>query len=370
MRAHADDGRPTVVMFTGFPPPVTGQALVSEQVARWAAGVAEVVPIDTTATARVRGGAARRAFRLVRQWGALRRVLRARPDVLYLVLSSSRAGRARDVATVALAGRRAGRVVGHVHVGDFSASLDRPGDRQASRWLMRRVDTVVVLSERLAREMRPWAGDVRVVPNTAPDVGATAAELVRKRAGRAAAADLRVVLVANDLPGKGHRALLAGLAAYQARRPARPAQADVVGAWRSPGARSAFEAEARRLGLVVRVHGAVADRERVRRLVLAADVVALPSRYRHEALPLCLIEGLATGTPVVGTDHGAIADLVTPETGVLLADDRPETLADALAALAGREVWAAKSAGAQSAFETRYAPDLVRARLLDALGLP
>lgn len=362
--------RAHVVCFTSFPPPLTGQNVMADQVARWADEVAMVTRIDTAATSALSGGRGH-ARRMLRRWSQLHRVLRQRPSCLYIVLSSSRLGRIRDGITLAIARGRVARIVGHIQVGDFAESVARW--RWGSARLLRAVDAVLVLSARLAPAIEAHAqpGAVRVVPNTAPDVEATVDERRRKRADRARAVTFRVAFVANLLEGKGHDVLLAGVAAYRATPGARPIELDIVGRWQTPSERAAFEAEASRLGLGdrVRIHGEVRDRAWIKALYLDADVVALPSRYRHEALPLCLVEALATATPVIGTDHGAISDLVTSDTGVLLADRRPDTIADALRQLADPDRWVACSRGAEALYQQRFSSERVRALVLQALGL-
>ncbi len=355
---------PRIVSFTAFPPPVTGQSVMTNEVAEWAEGVTEVVRLDTSPK-RLTQGRGRHLARMVRLWSRLVRTVRP-GDVVYTVLSSSRAGRMRDAVTVALAHRWGARVVGHVQVGDFAPSLRLPGQRRVSLAMMRHVDTLVVLSARLVPD---GVGDVRVVPNTAPGMAVSDAELDARRTARAGAQTLRVVFLANVLPGKGQDVLLGGLAAYAAGSPARPPEVDVVGAWPTPERRRRFEARALSLGIPMRVWGAVAARAQVREILLGSDVVALPSRYTHEALPVSLIEGLATGTPVIGSRYRAIPDIVTPETGVLLADESPATIAAALTTLADPAVWRRCSVGARAAFETRFAPDVVRPLMMEALGL-
>jgi len=71
----------------------------------------------------------------------------------------------------------------------------------------------------------------------------------------------------------------------------------------------------------VRLLGDVSP-ERVRRLMVAADVLFLPSWY--EGLALVLFEGMACGIPVVAADVGGHRELVTPECGVLIAHSDPE----------------------------------------------
>lgn len=355
---------PRIVFCTAFPPPVTGQSVMTEAIAGWAAATTEVVRLDAS-PGHLGQGRGRHGVRMVGVWRQLRRIVRP-GDVVYTVLSSSRAGRIRDAMTVAIARRRGARIVGHVQVGDFDESLTRTGLRWVSRAMMRHVDTLVVLSDRLIPD---GVADVRVVPNTAPQMNVSPADLDARRRARAGAPTLRVVIVANVLPGKGHDALLNGLAAYAGQSPARPPEADVVGAWPTPERRRDFEARARAFGIPVRLWGAVSSRTQVRDILLASDVVALPSRYAHEALPVSLIEGLATGTPVIGSGYRAVPDIVTPQTGVLLKDESPDTIAAALTTLADPRRWRNRSVGARDAFERQFAPRVVQPLILSALGL-
>lgn len=66
----------------------------------------------------------------------------------------------------------------------------------------------------------------------------------------------------------------------------------------------------------------------------AAQVSCLPSLY--EAFGLVVIESLAAGTPVVGSHHGALPELIGEEVGATFAADRPEELAPRLATLLER----------------------------------
>ena len=102
--------------------------------------------------------------------------------------------------------------------------------------------------------------------------------------------------------------------------------------------RPALRAFVRRHGLAgrVRLLGPQPP-HRVRRLLQAADVFFLPSRY--EGISVGLFEAMASGVCVVGTDVGGQRELVTPDCGVLLpvtGDDRDaEAYARALHELLG-----------------------------------
>ena len=81
----------------------------------------------------------------------------------------------------------------------------------------------------------------------------------------------------------------------------------------------------------VRFHGLV-DKAEVQRLMLAAAVVAVPSRW-YENQPMVVLETLARGTPVVGSDLGGMPELIEPgATGDLVPANDPAALAAALRA--------------------------------------
>ncbi|MFV2045173.1 MAG: glycosyltransferase family 4 protein, partial [Anaerolineales bacterium] len=70
----------------------------------------------------------------------------------------------------------------------------------------------------------------------------------------------------------------------------------------------------------------------VRELLTKADLFVLPSAW--EGLPSSVMEAMAAGLPVVGTDVNGINELVVDgETGLLVPPENPESLADALASM-------------------------------------
>jgi glycosyltransferase involved in cell wall biosynthesis len=93
-----------------------------------------------------------------------------------------------------------------------------------------------------------------------------------------------------------------------------------------------------RLGLSDRVSllGFVGSKVQLRDLYRRATVFAIPSAY--EGLPMTLLEAMSCGTPVVGSDIAAIAEVVEPRTGRLVPVSDPARLAEALRdVVAGRD---------------------------------
>ncbi|GDX81685.1 glycosyl transferase family 1 [Deltaproteobacteria bacterium] len=94
----------------------------------------------------------------------------------------------------------------------------------------------------------------------------------------------------------------------------------------------ALQAQAAALGVASRVHFLGVRRD-VSTLMAAADAFVLASNW--EGNPLVVLEAMAAGLPVVATDVGCVAELVSHETGRVVPPGSPPALAAALAELAG-----------------------------------
>ena len=93
--------------------------------------------------------------------------------------------------------------------------------------------------------------------------------------------------------------------------------------------RRSLEARAAPLGASVIFTGALAD---VRPALAAADVFLNPSD--EEGMPGAVLEAMAMGVPVVATNVGGTAEVITDrESGLLVPTRRPDAIADAVRAL-------------------------------------
>ena len=347
---------PRVLMVASFPPPFTGQTVATQAFARWVRQVAEVDELNLADPNRhQRPSGAFSWDQLARVWRVRRRIREGGPwDIGYLTLASSTLG-------------------DHVHQGSFGLATRGWMRAPLRRTLVERVDRFLFIARTLA-EWTPWIPPerLRIVPNP-PGEGArfTSVEVDGLQEARAGEKDYRVLFLANPLPDKGHQRLLAALPRVrEALTERRRLRVDVVGAWPSPAKRAAYEERAAALGLeeVVRVHGAVRERTRVRELLARAHVLAFPSTYREEGAPLAVIEAMGAGTPVVASSHGALPEMVEDgRSGLVLERPDPEALARALVRLADAGRWRDFSTAARARYEERYAPEAVRATFLDAL---
>jgi glycosyltransferase involved in cell wall biosynthesis len=130
--------------------------------------------------------------------------------------------------------------------------------------------------------------------------------------------------------------------------------------------RGALQRLADQLGVSARVTylGFVSDNRALRDLYRRASVLALPSAY--EGLPMVLLEAMSCGTPVVGSDIAAIAEVVAAgETGLLVPVGAPDRLAAALREAVARRAELGRSARAAAVMT--YDQAVVGPRLAEIL---
>ncbi|WP_290904176.1 glycosyltransferase family 4 protein [Halomonas sp.] len=138
-------------------------------------------------------------------------------------------------------------------------------------------------------------------------------------------------------PGKGQEVWIEALARLAAMNPELAWHGVLIGGLTAEeGSDEAHVAALRRrideLGLASRI-AFTGFRRDLPRLFEALDIVCVPSR--NEAFGLTVIEAMAAGKAVIGSDSGAIPELLDAETGRLAAPEDAAAWAAALAELAG-----------------------------------
>lgn len=233
-------------------------------------------------------------------------------------------GAAAPLGLLADAARRAGarRIVATTHGHEVGWSM-LPGARRLLRRIFRRADVVTYISDytrrRLARLLRgtelvhlPSGVDTDLFR---PIDDAARAD-VRASFGVGAEAPL-VVVISRLVPRKGQDQLIRAWPAVRGKAPG--ARLLVVGRGRYE---STLRVLSRRAGEGVELTGPL-DFDRMRALLAAADVAAMPARTRFggldvEGLGIVYLEAQSSGVPVLAGRSGGAPETVTPETGVVV----------------------------------------------------
>jgi glycosyltransferase involved in cell wall biosynthesis len=210
-------------------------------------------------------------------------------------------------------------------------TLPESGQWDADVWFRSLPDRIICNSAAVARRFGGADGQVVVIHNGVPlqrfypDSGGAA---VRKELGLSPE-DVAVGIVGNFVPWKNHELFLRSAALLG------PDLAHVrffvVGGEVFPenlGREATLRAEARRLGLEGRV-SFLGVRTDMPAVMDALDVLVSPAEV--EACSRAILEGMASGTPVIGADAGGTPELIAPgKTGLLFRAGDACALATAL----------------------------------------
>lgn len=225
--------------------------------------------------------------------------------------------------------------------------------RRIERWMAPRCARIITVSEadrRYAlREGIGSAGQVVVVHNGVPDVGATG----RADPGREPP---RIVSVARLEEPKDHATVLRALAGVTDQ----PWDLDLVG---SGPLEASLRGLADELAIAGRVHFLGSRRDVPERLA-GAQIFVLASSV--EGFPLSILEAMRAGLPVVASDVGGIREAVEDgATGALIAGGDVPAMRRALGALladpARRRSW---GAGGRRRYEQGFTFDHMYARTM------
>ena len=225
-------------------------------------------------------------------------------------------------------------------------------ERAVRHWVADGVPTFVAGQELVERLAVPGSRVFNLYPGLSSDFPL----LELPRAARSG--PLRCVTVARLSPEKGLDDLLRAVAA------ARAGGTDVRVTIAGDGPdRDALGTLAGELGLngEVRFAGFVPHGPELVGVLDAADVFVLPSR--SEGLPHSIVEAMARGLPIIGSEIGGIPELLAGGGGVVVPPGDPDALAQALVALAVDPERRTALSVASLERAQRFAPQVVAAAM-------
>lgn len=208
-------------------------------------------------------------------------------------------------------------VAGMDHFGGWKGVAARFYERSVARWLLRRPDALVAVSEAVAASVRPYVSlPVTVIPNGV-DIDRFRPSPRQHGAGR------RIVFVGRLIANKGPQTALDAFSRVEEKYPSATLTMVGDGPLRSSlekcVAERGLEGKVRFLGL----RGDVAE------ILNASDVLVRPSLV--EGMPLTILEAMASGLPVIASDVGGVSEIVSDgNTGYLIRPRSHEELAEAL----------------------------------------
>jgi len=344
-RATASRRRaPSLLAVGPLPPPVNGLSKAfSFVVEGLKADGWSVAVVDLADRTRPRVGSTFSWGRLGAVAGVLGQVVRRvrAAEVVYLTISQSRLGFAKDAAIIGAAALLQRPIVVHMHGGNFRGFYEAltPGEQTVVRAALDRVAVIIALTDSLRADFamtRGWQARTVAVANTCD---------VRPREPRRAprSGALRVLYLSTMMVSKGYRDTIIATGELARQRPHLRVHLDLAGSLLAERDFPSPEAQAEDLrqclgrlpdNVQATYHGEVHGAQK-EALLASADVFVLPTSYSNEGQPIAVIEALTAGLPVVATDWRGIRETLPVDMHPLLVPERePAAVAERLVRLA------------------------------------
>lgn len=254
-------------------------------------------------------------------------IARFRPDTVHLC-TAAQLGLMRDIALLSLSKFFGLRTVYHLHFGRLSElALHRNREWQLIAWAIRLADTVAVLDFKTLATIQAEfpACSCTWLPNCTktPEIGAKSRLFVIAAQFRLLP---RVVYVGWVIPTKG---LLELIAAAKTVVDDSPFELEIVGAGH-PDFVATVQEMGTSLGRLLLLRGELSHDDAIA-AIERADLLVLPSHT--EGFPYVVLEAMSLGKPVIGTDVGAIREMLSGKNGdcgIVVPPKNVTALADAL----------------------------------------
>lgn len=286
----------------------------------------------------------------------LRALRQVKPDLVYTMPAATFLAYLRDGLFLVIARTFSkARIVIHLHGGDYFRTVFYEKSnflvRLFIRWTLSKVDTAIVLGERLKNVFDGLVKTVVAVPN------GSNFEASKARKSRTTERKVNISYLGNLLESKG---ILDFLAAAKIVAETFPnVKFLIAGSW-NMHERTKQHAYKIISGNVleskVSFCGVVTGDQKMQFLA-DTDIFVFPSWYEYEGCPLVILEAMAAGCPVISTkDVGAIPEIVDDgTTGILVDRKKPRMLAKAILRLLKEpETRIAMGAAGRRKFEQNY----------------
>ena len=304
--------RGRVLVLGPLPPPVHGAAVVTQGMLNWLReNGATVTVLDSSANSHGIGSIASHAraalYLLVRLWYHLVASARLllRPDVLYIG-GAGGSGLYFQVIPTFVAWVLRVPVVFHHHSSFYLDERSRP--MAVLFRLTTGRSTHVALSRSMAEQLRTRYGGRRTDPRVVPLSNAIFVPAARPLPRGGGVGPVRVGHVSNLSLEKGMQEVVDTAAGLTAA--GHPFELHVAGAAQDDVTRTLLDTL--RGDPRVTVHGPLYG-EALLDFYARLDLLLFPSRYRHEAAPMVVLEAASCGVPAVAYPIGSIPELVFAE---------------------------------------------------------
>lgn len=265
-----------------------------------------------------------------------KKLIDVKPDLVYIPVASNFLPYLRDGLFILVSSYFSNaKVIIHSHEGDNFRKGFYEGSSFPVKYFIKKslgkVDTSIVLGERLRNVFSEFVKNVEVVPNgiEREEIDLNVTEHPRNRTSN----NIQIGFLGNLFESKGVIDLVNAAIIVLGKHP----DTKFIIAGGSPSREQSALEEAER---IISKHGlqdnfifpGVITGNAKKEFFTDTDIFVFPSWYRYEGLPLVILAAMSSSIPVVSVkETGVIADIVAEnETGILTEKKNPQETADAI----------------------------------------
>jgi glycosyltransferase involved in cell wall biosynthesis len=255
-------------------------------------------------------------------WLLIKRLIKQKPDLCYLAITTTGAAFYRDVLLVAIMKVFRVQRIYHLH----NKGVSKASQNKINGWAYHFVFSkakVILLSEHLYQDVQEFVSieNIHICPNGIPKV-----TILDKQAVKVDKTPI-VLFLSNLIESKGVYVLLEALAILNKKNI--PFKGVFVGGEGDINTIQ-FNQKTEKLGLSEQVKylGKKYDKEKGA-IFQQADIFAFPTHYPNECFPLVLLEAMQVSLPIISTDEGGISSIIEDgTTGFLVGQKNIKVLAE------------------------------------------
>lgn len=328
--------KPHLLIIGPIPPPIHGESLAlkhlieAEQVRRGY----QITVVNTNRKTVSHGGRFsiykifKDLYNIYHVWQETSK--RKQVDILYLSISQTKFGLIRDALVIRLSAKRVKKIVAHLHGNNLGNVLESsiPGLSGFIFNALKQIDTGIVLNESLSYNFKKLPKRIDVVANGIERNYFTDDEIKSAMNRRKRDHCFTILYLSNLIEAKGFTELVQ--ATMDLLRKHANIQLLLAGQIYDHQLfkKLMSEVSVSKMNERIRYLGTVTGTSK-KQLLLDADVMVLPTRYKIEGQPISIIEGMAAGLPIISTNQGAIPELIRGN-GVILKEISPSNIISAL----------------------------------------
>lgn len=315
------------VLFLGpLPPPFHGQSIAFQKATEISVENKTIIDINLTGNSKLKKLAMSYLIFIKLFYNFL---FKSKPDVVYFTCSRSLAGSIRDVVLLLFAGFFNIPVVNHLHGADFKAFYNR---------VPKFYGAILKRSYSKVHHSIVLAGNMRDQFDMFPDMKVSVVSnfynhsIGLKSYKKSKNNNLIFVFLSNIMKSKGIFLLLEAFKILQKKFP--DIELKIAGSPIGDYELNANDTSVlfdKYLNSSSNVHYiGVVQGDTKRDLLNSSSVFVLPSYHKSEAIPLSIIEAMASGCAIITSDHNYLPSLVGKDNGLLVKPNDIDSLVEAM----------------------------------------